>query len=110
MRRSAEGVALTTKDKEDNELLENVKLKNQVMLYNVDKETPGDITEAVEKQNSVQEGNTKILFKMDKKKRHLSHRVQEVSRAVFKILRERQKIFVGWQRIHLREYLSVPKC
>lgn len=83
--------------------------KPKIILYNVDHLTlVTEITEAVGQQNGVEGGDTKGLFKMERK--NGTHWVLALSPENFKPLNSKKKRFVGWQNMHVREYLSVPQC
>lgn len=117
LRRTQKGVSITTSSKEGTSLLdaaikENEKLKQldtkipelkrpKLILYNVNSNTTEtEVLEALSQQNDVEGEDFKILFKMERQ--HGTHWVLELSPEVFRSLKNKKRLFIGWQSVNVR--------
>lgn len=124
MRLTKNGVAIMTKDEEDMKLIEtaiseNNALKDQVIakrpkkanpkviLYNINFETSEtELQEALVTQNEI--ANAKVVFTI--KRKAGTHWVLETTPEDFRKLSKHKRIYIGWQRIFLKEFISPMQC
>lgn len=106
-------MTLTTKDADDNKLLdeiirENGKLKQKLttrlpklIIYNVAKDTTEDeVKDAIENQNDVPNRDDKILIKMERK--NGTHWVEETYPETLQYFKSKRCIYIEGKRSHVR--------